>query len=123
MTFLRLTTITARRLGRYALRLSSSLRLIVAAAILATSGVSLLDNPEAEAAETSAPAEERGEYSEFFATAGCIPARRFRGRTTRALGLRRNVIGIRRLYAVAPRPVRGASGHRLANGLCAPLRC
>ena len=123
MTFLRLTSIAVRRFGCSVLRLSNCGQMILATAMLALPCAGFFEGQEVESPESSTPVEERGDCPEFLATAGVAPTRRSRERTTSEFGLKRDSDGSIRLHASHLRPGRFVSGHRLANGLCAPLRC
>ena len=123
MTFLRLTSIAVRRFGRSVLRLSNCRQMILATAILASPCAGFFEGQEVESPESSTPVEERGDGSELLATAGAAPTRRSLERTTSAFGLKRDTDGSTRLHASHLRLGRFVSGHRLANGLYAPLRC
>ena len=123
MTFLRLTSIAIRRLRRLLPHSLNCWQVLLAAVMLVAPGASLLEGQEVELTESSAPVEERGDCSEFFATPGAALTRRSWGRATSAFGWKRFFDGGIRFPASHPRSERFVSGHRLANGLCAPRLC
>jgi len=123
MTVVTNTSIVVGLFRRSSLRQSSCWLAVLAAVILATPGATLFAAPEAELSESSNPAEDRGNVSECVATAGSAAARRSIERTTHACELKRDTVGSTRFRASVTMPVRCVTGHRLANGFCAPLLC
>lgn len=123
MTFLRLTSIAGRRFGRFVLRASNCWQVVLAAAMLVSPCAGLLQGQEGELTESSTPVDEQEDCSEFLVTTRTAPTRRPLGRTTSELRLKRDSDGGTRHRATPLRPGRFVSGHRLANGLRAPLRC
>lgn len=123
MTFLRLTSIAVRRCGRFVLRVSSCWQIVLAAVMLASPCAGFFEGQEVELTESSVPAEERGDCSEFLAVAGSVPSRGTFERTTSPWGGNRASVDCARFRSSDPRPGRFVTGHRLANGLRAPLRC
>ena len=123
MTVVTNTSIMVGLFRRSSLRLSSCWLAVLAAVILATPGATLFGATEVELSESSNPAEDRGNVSEFVATAGSAAARRSIERTTHACELTRDTVGSARLLASGRMLARCVTGHRLANGLRAPLLC
>ena len=124
MAFLPLTTLIAvRHFGRSVLRISSCWQVVLAAVMLVSPCAGFFEGQEVELTESSTPVEERGENSEFLETAESIPIRRTLGRATDAFGWKWISSDSIRLRASNQRPKRFVAGHRLANGLRAPLRC
>ena len=123
MTVVTNTSLVVAYFRRSSLRLSSCWPAVLAAVILATPGATLFAVTEVELSESSNPAEDRGDVSEFVATATSASARRAAERTTHAWELKRDTVGSARLLASGRMLARCVTGHRLANGLCAPLLC
>ena len=123
MTVVRNTPFAIGLFRRWLLCLSSLRPAVLAAVILATPGATTFASPEFELSESSNPAEDRGDVSEFVATAGSAAARRSIERSRHACELKRDAVGSTRLRESGRQPVRCVTGHRLANGICAPLLC
>ena len=123
MTVVTNTSIAIGLFRRSLLRLSSWWPAALAAMILATPGASLFEAREVERSESSNPVEERGSCTEFVATAESAQARRPFDRNAKAFRSGQHAPRLKCTYASSDGPGRSVSGHRLANGLCAPLLC
>ena len=120
MIFLQLTSVAVRHFARLLPRLFRSCQVLLAVVILAVPCASLLECPEVESSESSVPIEDDSEY---LATNRRAPARRALKRTTDAFVLKRLTDVRARFQASYLQPGRFVSGHCLANGFRAPLRC